>query len=109
MNSGLPSLKCGGCVLCCQHTDIWLQRGETQRYDRTLETGHWRLRRLPNGDCVYLDRVSGCTIYDRRPQVCRDFDCRIAAHCRPKVRDRGLALLSEPERSQERPDGDPEG
>jgi Fe-S-cluster containining protein len=28
-----------------------------------------------NGDCVYLGD-GGCTIYDRRPAVCRGFDCR---------------------------------
>jgi hypothetical protein len=28
-----------------------------------------------NGQCVYLD-ASGCTIYDRRPVLCRSFDCR---------------------------------
>jgi Fe-S-cluster containining protein len=28
-----------------------------------------------NGHCVYLG-TSGCTIYDRRPLLCRSFDCR---------------------------------
>jgi hypothetical protein len=28
-----------------------------------------------NGHCVYLG-ASGCTIYDRRPLLCRSFDCR---------------------------------
>ena len=28
-----------------------------------------------NGQCVYLGE-SGCTIYDRRPLLCRSFDCR---------------------------------
>jgi hypothetical protein len=28
-----------------------------------------------NGQCVYLG-ASGCTIYDRRPLLCRSFDCR---------------------------------
>jgi Fe-S-cluster containining protein len=28
-----------------------------------------------NGQCVYLG-TSGCTIYDRRPLLCRSFDCR---------------------------------
>jgi len=27
------------------------------------------------GHCVYLGR-DGCTIYDRRPLLCRSFDCR---------------------------------
>jgi hypothetical protein len=28
-----------------------------------------------NGQCVYLG-ATGCTIYDRRPLLCRSFDCR---------------------------------
>ena len=28
-----------------------------------------------NGQCVYLG-ASGCTIYNRRPLLCRSFDCR---------------------------------
>ena len=28
-----------------------------------------------NGQCVYLG-ASGCTIYERRPLLCRSFDCR---------------------------------
>jgi Fe-S-cluster containining protein len=32
-------------------------------------------RGLPNSDCVYLAEA-GCTIHHRRPQLCREFDCR---------------------------------
>ena len=28
-----------------------------------------------NGECIYLG-PSGCTIYERRPLLCRTFDCR---------------------------------
>lgn len=31
--------------------------------------------RHANGDCVYLG-AHGCTIWDRAPVVCREFDCR---------------------------------
>jgi len=34
--------------------------------------GKFTLTRLANGDCLYLDPSSRrCTIYDRRPDVCR--------------------------------------
>jgi len=33
------------------------------------------LNRKDNGDCIYLDD-RGCTIHDRAPWVCREFDCR---------------------------------
>jgi len=29
----------------------------------------------PDGSCVYLDRLLGCTIYALRPEVCRSFHC----------------------------------
>jgi hypothetical protein len=33
------------------------------------------LAATPEGACVYLG-PAGCTIYDRRPLLCRTFDCR---------------------------------
>jgi hypothetical protein len=34
------------------------------------------LDRLPNGDCFYLG-PDGCTIWERAPWTCKDFDCRM--------------------------------
>jgi Fe-S-cluster containining protein len=39
------------------------------------------LAHKPNGDCVYLGEIGGvgrCTIYARRPLICRSFDCGLA-------------------------------
>ncbi len=36
------------------------------------------LQRKPDGSCTYLG-PKGCTIWDRAPQTCRDFDCRLWA------------------------------
>lgn len=33
------------------------------------------LETAADGACVYLGK-SGCTIYERRPLICRTFDCR---------------------------------
>jgi hypothetical protein len=33
------------------------------------------LDRLPSGDCFYLGE-HGCTIWDRAPYECRQYDCR---------------------------------
>lgn len=33
------------------------------------------LKHRKNGDCIYLGR-DGCTIRERRPHLCRIFDCR---------------------------------
>ncbi len=35
------------------------------------------LKRGADGlSCGYLEKGKGCTIYDRRPAMCREFDCR---------------------------------
>jgi Fe-S-cluster containining protein len=34
------------------------------------------LKSKPDGSCVYLGD-QGCSIYERRPQMCRAFDCRL--------------------------------
>ena len=36
-------------------------------------SGLFTLAQLPNGDCRYLDGQRRCTVYDRRPEVCRKF------------------------------------
>jgi hypothetical protein len=52
---------------------------ETYRHrvvtDQTTGHSMFVLATEPNGQCVYLGD-SGCTIYDRRPLLCRTFDCR---------------------------------
>jgi Fe-S-cluster containining protein len=35
------------------------------------------LKHKPNGECWYLDPGKGCTIWPRRPALCREFDCRV--------------------------------
>lgn len=37
------------------------------------KTGLFMLEQKQNGDCFYLDQNRLCTIYERRPDVCRDF------------------------------------
>lgn len=43
--------------------------------DRATGNPVFLLATEANGQCVYLG-ASGCTIYDRRPILCRSFDCR---------------------------------
>jgi Fe-S-cluster containining protein len=42
------------------------------------------LKLKPNGDCIFLGD-KGCSIYEDRPYVCRDFDCRRAVANFPKT------------------------
>ena len=52
-------------------------------YETVLIDGHAVLAHKPNGDCVYLG-ASGCTIYEKRPLMCRRFDCADMVRKMPK-------------------------
>jgi Fe-S-cluster containining protein len=78
------TVPCGSCRLCCSHEAIILDPRlgdlvttyETRVVVNPLD-GELAAQVLqkPNGDCIYLDET-GCTIYERRPAICRVFDCR---------------------------------
>jgi len=71
----MKPLKCGTCTVCCQGDIIFLKTGDDIRLYKTELVGEKLiLQHKPNGDCIYLDR--GCSIYDKRPIVCRGLDCR---------------------------------
>lgn len=60
--SHLPSVplrerECGTCTLCCRLPDIDA------------------LEKPANAWCAHCVEGQGCVIYDRRPQLCRDFLC----------------------------------
>lgn len=77
-------VPCGDCHLCCRmmtvlrpdkgddpsqyNTALWFRDGVGKPPVVVLD-------REPNGDCAYLG-PHGCTIHDRAPFECRDFDCR---------------------------------
>jgi Fe-S-cluster containining protein len=48
-------------------------------------TGKFMIASRPNGDCRFLDeRTRLCTVYDNRPQMCRDFPTAVGnrlGHC----------------------------
>lgn len=84
-------VPCNGCTLCCYGMialfpdlgdDMSLRKveflgGAGEFTDditgRTLRFTHF-LQTKPDGSCTYLG-PKGCTIYDKRPTVCRSFDC----------------------------------
>jgi Fe-S-cluster containining protein len=39
-----------------------------------------RLKKRPDGSCIYLDEDSRCSIYENQPQMCRTFFCRGGWH-----------------------------
>jgi hypothetical protein len=47
-------------------------------YDYKVVEGGIILQSKPDGSCIYVGD-KGCTIWDRRPAICRAFDCRVYA------------------------------
>lgn len=73
-------LPCNGCVACCQGDAIFMhpEDGDDWTQYKTEDyLGRKILAHKPNRDCIYLSRQTGCTIYDKRPSVCRGLDCRV--------------------------------
>lgn len=79
----MSDVKCGSCQACCKNVLIVLfpeEGDDVSAYDTDelewpgKDTLH-KLKQKENGDCAYLGE-KGCTIYDKRPILCRAFDCR---------------------------------
>jgi Fe-S-cluster containining protein len=75
------NVPCGSCTACCTHLHLHaeIQPEELSAFPEAVKNdtiAHgWRLPKKDNGECVHL--VGGqCSIYERRPRACRDFDCR---------------------------------
>jgi Fe-S-cluster containining protein len=83
------AVPCGDCVGCCvssYHIPIRpTDAGALARIPiehlviaRGQPEGHRMMRYLSDGHCPMLSDGK-CTIYDVRPQTCRDYDCRVFA------------------------------
>ena len=78
-------MPCNGCTECCRSNQgLFLhpeQGDEVESYRHRVLTDQatgnpvFLLATDTKGQCVYLG-PSGCTIYERRPLLCRSFDCR---------------------------------
>ena len=78
-------MPCNACTECCKSNQgLFLhpeQGDDVESYRHHVLTNQatgnpvFVLAANSNGQCVYLG-ASGCTIYDRRPLLCRSFDCR---------------------------------
>ena len=76
---------CAGCGLCC-HLVVELRPGDDVPAELVaVREGVRCLDQHGDGACVALDPATRlCTIYERRPQTCRDFQ-RGEALCRKLV------------------------
>jgi Fe-S-cluster containining protein len=75
-------VPCSGCTACCKSQRVLLEEDENREpyvVEPTVLCNdgsmRWMLAHKPNGDCWYLGD-GGCTIHDRTPKACREFDCR---------------------------------
>lgn len=84
------TIPCGACRACCINQAAFLRPEDgdpasyaAERVPRGLREAAyeamgwrpvWAIRRMPSGECVHLS-ASGCSIYGRRPAICRKFDC----------------------------------
>lgn len=87
-------VPCNGCTACCRGELVVICEeidGDPGKWDTVALAecgeagvlanemmhgfGDLRVLRQVEGACVYLGD-QGCTIYERRPAMCRSFDCR---------------------------------
>lgn len=81
---GAP-VSCASCEACCCRLEVLLMGDDDvpQALTREDAWGATVMRRLEDGWCAALDRnTMRCSIYERRPQLCRDYpeggdDCRL--------------------------------
>lgn len=69
-------VTCSDCAACCCRLEVMLMGDDEVPpvFTRQDRWGGWVMRRLDDGWCAALDRQSmRCTIYARRPLICREY------------------------------------
>lgn len=81
MSQETEHVDCGTCTACCRGEGIFLQPGDNPLLYRTKPAWDPVQKRMthlipngPDGACTYLGET-GCTIYEKRPMICRAFSC----------------------------------
>jgi Fe-S-cluster containining protein len=78
MGPDMSNVPCHGCRACCVHEVVVLSAADEANlasYEFRLLGERRVLKHKPNGECIHLSET-GCTIYEKRPLVCRNYDCR---------------------------------
>ena len=71
-------VPCKSCTLCCHKTNIMLmpeQGDDVASYEHEIVNDVPVLKHKPDGACIYLTEQR-CSIHERAPVTCREFDCR---------------------------------
>ena len=74
-DDNLP-VSCATCAACCCQLEVMLMGDDDvpPRYTQRDQWGGWIMARLDDNWCAALDRNTLlCTIYPRRPSICREF------------------------------------
>lgn len=85
LGSGMKvgDVPCNGCVRCCVGDAVRiLPVDDATQYEvvpHDTRPGELMLDHTLDGNCIYLDEDIGCTIHNRKPQMCRELDCRLLA------------------------------
>lgn len=86
----MAMVPCGSCHLCCVNELVILmpEAGDVvgDYLTKKVRLGPQEvdaLQHRENGECVYLG-PDGCTIHDRSPVLCREYDCRLAFKLVPR-------------------------
>lgn len=79
-------IPCNGCTACCEQ-ELLVLHYEDDPADFKIQCidGTYALAQKLNGDCFYLARGQGCTIWNRRPSRCRGLDCRAVLLLGPRA------------------------
>lgn len=75
------TVPCNGCTECCYHVGVDVNPDteppeRLQHLDLERRPDGWFLRKRADGACVHLG-PNGCTVYEHRPNACRNYDCRV--------------------------------
>lgn len=76
-NQSETEVTCANCQACCCRLTVFLitNTGVPAHFIETDEWGGRTMTQLDDGWCEALDRNTlMCSIYELRPQVCRDFE-----------------------------------
>jgi len=71
-----PPVICATCDACCCRLEVMLLSEDDIPFKFTVQDqwGGWIMARLGDDRCAALDRNTlQCTIYPRRPEICREF------------------------------------
>ncbi|MES2625674.1 MAG: YkgJ family cysteine cluster protein [Pseudomonadota bacterium] len=72
-----PKVTCSTCEACCCRLEVMLitDTGVPRVFIEEDKWGGRTMRRLEDGWCAALDRNTMlCTIYEKRPLICREFE-----------------------------------